>query len=125
MNELQHQIALMSWARKTGDPRLDLLFHIPNGGFRRKQEAALLKASGVRSGVPDLCLPSNGGCLWIELKAPDGRASMAQSHWIGRLSQLSGHKCFVAYGWREAVQAIEAYLGASYDVDLDAIEARM
>ena len=125
MNELQHQIALMSWAKKTGDARLDLLFHIPNGGFRRKQEAALLKASGVRSGVPDLCLPSNGGCLWIELKALNGAIRMAQSHWIDRLGQLSGHVCCVAYGWREAVHAIESYLCASYNVDLDAIEARL
>ena len=40
------QFSVLSWA----------LFHVPNGGFRNRHEAARFKAMGVRSGVPDLLL---------------------------------------------------------------------
>lgn len=69
--EAQEQITLFSWAAVQAIPELALLYHIPNGGSRHKAEAARLRAEGVRSGVPDLCLPvPRGGChgLYIELK---------------------------------------------------------
>lgn len=57
--EAEEQIALFEWARlQTGRfPELALLYHVPNGGSRNKIEAARLRAQGVKSGVPDLCLP--------------------------------------------------------------------
>lgn len=117
----------MSWAKKTKDSRLELLLHIPNGGYRRPREAVLLKASGVRPGVPDLFLPVPIGRyvgLWIELKAPDGRVSAVQSEFMERLVRM-GYAGMVAYGWREAADGIESYLGAAYDVDRKAIEDRI
>ncbi len=53
------QVSLMRWAAltKRRRPELALLYAIPNGGDRHKAVAAKLSAEGVKSGVPDLCLP--------------------------------------------------------------------
>lgn len=61
--EAEEQIALFEWARlQTGRfPELALLYHVPNGGSRNKIEAARLRAQGVKSGVPDLCLRLHAG----------------------------------------------------------------
>lgn len=57
--EAEEQIALFEWATLQSGrfPELALLYHVPNGGSRNKIEAARLRAQGVKSGVPDLCLP--------------------------------------------------------------------
>lgn len=57
--ESEEQVTLFSWARMKEEkyPELRLLYHIPNGGSRNQIEAKHLKAQGVKSGVPDLCLP--------------------------------------------------------------------
>ena len=53
------QATLFSWAsmRTYWHPELNLMFHIPNGGKRSKAEAGRFRAEGVKSGVPDICLP--------------------------------------------------------------------
>ena len=53
----------------------NLLFAVPNGGFRSPIEAKIMKGEGVVSGVSDLILLySNNGynSLCIEMKAPGG-----------------------------------------------------
>ena len=42
-----------------GDPRLEWIHAIPNGGLRNKATASNLKAEGVKSGVLDVFLPHN------------------------------------------------------------------
>mgnify|MGYP001547995774 CR=1 FL=1 len=56
-----------------------VLWATPNGGYRTKAEAGILKAMGAVQGVPDLCcvLPQ-GGIGFLELKAPKGKLSPAQ-----------------------------------------------
>lgn len=52
-------------------PALKLAFAIPNGGHRNPITGAKLKAEGVRTGMPDWCLPVPSGKwsgLWIEFK---------------------------------------------------------
>ncbi len=54
------QIALLTWAEfvTVGQHTLACwLAHIPNGGARSKAEAGILKAMGVKAGMPDLVLP--------------------------------------------------------------------
>jgi len=72
--ESDHQIALFQWVsyQLKRYPELELLYHIPNGGYRYKTTARRLKAEGVKAGVPDICLPvPRGGYhgLYIEMKA--------------------------------------------------------
>lgn len=111
--EAQEQITLFSWAAVQAIPELALLYHIPNGGSRHKAEAARLRAEGVRSGVPDLCLPvPRGGFhgLYIELKRlRGGRLSEQQRAWLDALGK-QGYAVAVCKGWEEAAETIQRYL---------------
>lgn len=126
--EDDHQCALMDWAkclRLTDIPaalpgtRLDdYLFHIPNGGNRRKLEAVRFKRMGVKAGVSDLFLPlplHGYAGLWIELKAPFNDSTdknyptKHQKAWLNSMSH-AGYKTEVCYGWLEARNAIKIYL---------------
>lgn len=59
-------------------PRDAFLFHVPNGGYRTKAEAAILKAMGLVAGVHDLIVLWDRRAFLIELKADDGALSAAQ-----------------------------------------------
>ena len=88
-------------------------FAIPNGGSRNRIEAARMQASGVKAGVPDLCIPVPSGeyhSLYIEMKYGRNKTSPMQDEWIERLRKL-GHKVCVCYGANEAIDEIEKYFG--------------
>jgi len=115
--ESQEQMALFEWAEmyKREYPELQLMYHIPNGGYRTKAEAGRFKAEGVKAGVPDIFLPvSRGGFhgLYIELKRM-GRSGIsdAQRKWLAALSE-QGYKTVVCKGWQEAAGALSRYLKA-------------
>jgi len=111
--EDEEQILLMQWAQYQRDPRVALLFHIPNGGIRNIATAKRLKTLGVRAGVPDLFLPVPNATyhgLWIELKRRRGGViSALQLEWIEALRK-QGYLVIVAKGAGEAIDAITAYL---------------
>lgn len=89
------------------------LFAIPNGGARHPAVAAKLKAEGVIPGVFDLFLMvARPGCagMWIEMKAKGGKVSDHQKDFKGR-AEAQGFKAVVCYGFEEAKQAIQEYLG--------------
>lgn len=120
--EAQEQMTLFSWAAMQSGkyPELNLLYHVPNGGSRHKAEAVLLRAEGVKAGVPDLCLPVARGQyhgLYIELKRQrGGRTSDHQSEWLDALS-AQGYKAALCYGWEQAAGTIIEYLtgGGTHD----------
>lgn len=93
---------------------LALLYHIPNGGWRKKGVAKKLKAEGVKPGVPDYCLPvARQGFhgLYIELKRiNDGAASDDQLAWVDEL-RAQGYRAEVCKGWAEAWAVLCNYLG--------------
>ncbi len=114
MSESTEQQALFEWAeiaaKKT--PELKLLFAIPNGGKRNITTAVRLKKEGVKSGVPDVCLPVPCGeyhGLYIEMKVDENKPTENQSWWIEQL-QKQGYRVDVCYGWGEAVKVIVGYL---------------
>ncbi len=114
--EHDEQAALFAWAERNEEahPELCMLFAIPNGGHRHPAVAAMLKAEGVRAGVPDCLLAvrrGRWGGLFLELKRADhsNHATPAQQEWIERL-RAYGYSAIVAYGCEEAKQAIMAYL---------------
>lgn len=116
MTEAQEQTFLFQWAGLAEQkyPDIKLLHHIPNGGKRDKKEAAALRRQGVKSGVPDLCLPSaHGGYhgLYIELKVGRNKTSDNQNMWLEMLMKQN-YKIAVCYGWREAADTIEDYLSS-------------
>lgn len=113
--ESTEQTWLFRWAymMSNSHPDLKLMYHVPNGGSRNKIEAAKLKAQGVKSGVPDICLPvpKNGyNGLYIELKRrKGGTVSKEQREWIVALNK-QGYLAEVCKGFDEAVEVIERYL---------------
>jgi len=114
MSESSEQIALFQWAvyNEGKLPELKLLYAIPNGGKRYKTTAIRLKKEGVRSGVPDLCLPvarQSFHGLYIEMKIDRNKPSENQIWWINQLSR-QGYKVKTCWGWVEAKGEIEAYL---------------
>ena len=94
-------------------PELELMYHVPNGGYRNKAEAERFRSQVVKPGVPDIVLPvARGGYhgLYIELKRTvGGRVSEEQREWLGKLN-AQGYYTAVCRGWEEAKDAIEGYL---------------
>jgi VRR-NUC domain len=85
--EARIQAAIVEWIR-TVAPNV-LVFHVPNGGFRSKVEAARLKWTGVVAGVPDLAIIAPGGrAHFLEIKTTSGRLSEDQRDVIGALAKL-------------------------------------
>lgn len=115
LTESQEQQLLFEWAALSSGrwQELALMYHIPNGGRRSKSEAGRFRAEGVKSGVPDICLPAaRGGYhgLYIELKrVKGGRVSPAQQGWIAALRDQGYYAC-VCKGWDDAAHIIKAYL---------------
>lgn len=113
--ESNEQQALFDWAARLEYkwPELALLFHIPNEGKRSKITGARMKREGLRSGVPDICLPvaRNGSHgLYIELKRrKDSRVTKDQLDWIEALV-AEGYMAAVCRGCDEAIALIEGYL---------------
>lgn len=115
-SEDSHQIALFGWTAlpeiKTKYPELKWLFAVPNGGFRNKATAGKLKASGLKKGVPDICLPIKRGIysgLWIELKVKKNKPTPEQLEWISLL-QSQGFGACVCVGFQEARDMLIKYL---------------
>jgi hypothetical protein len=159
-SEHGHQRALFAWANMAerhgfaaawseksynggydfgGDPVPELaLFHaIPNGGLRDKRTAAMLKAEGVKRGIPDTFLPlpcwgivSPGGVmnsperrilyagLYIEMKRPKseerGRAGITsddQDRVVAELRSRS-YAVSVCFTWDAAARDVQSYIEA-------------
>lgn len=118
--EAEHQRALFRWASlaQARIPELRWLFHVPNGEKRDRRTAELLKAAGVKAGVPDIVLPVPSEFhglprvgLVVELKAPGGdKPSPTQQEWLMFLSRV-GWAATTCYGWQSARLTICEYLG--------------
>ena len=76
------------------------LFAIPNGGNRNVVTATMLKAEGVRKGVPDIFIPE--WRLWLEFKrVKGGKVSPEQKDWIDYLNGC-GYIAIVVNGFDNA-----------------------
>ena len=114
--EESEQAALVQWARLNRGhiPGVEMLMHVPNGGWRHPTVGARLKALGVSAGFPDLALfcRRGGYCgLAIEMKSPsgNGRVRPEQRAWLVALQQ-EGWATMVAITWVEAANSITLYL---------------
>lgn len=114
LSEGQEQALLFKWASfNLGTmPELKWMYHVPNGGARDIITASRLKAEGVKSGVPDICLPvARQGYhgLYIELKVKRNKPSETQKEWLKALTE-QGYKTEVCYGWESAAHTVKQYL---------------
>lgn len=116
MTEHDEQAALMLWIRSGAVldawPELEYLYAIPNGGWRHKATARIMKAEGLKRGVPDLHLPVARGQyhgLWIEMKFGKNRPTKEQKQWLAFL-ESQGHRVALCYTFQEAQDLILQYL---------------
>ncbi len=115
VREDEEQMMLFDWAamRQGKWPELKLMYHVPNEGKRSIATAMRQKHMGLKTGVPDICLPvARGGWhgLYIELKrAHGGKLTASQREWLTAL-EGQGYRAVRCDGWSEAAQAIERYL---------------
>ena len=109
----QEKIFLLVEQHKREHPELAELFAVPNGGYRHKATAEALKRQGVRSGVPDMILPTaHGGHfgLYLELKRfREGTPTPEQIARIKRL-QAAGYRAVVCRGWQSAWAELLRYV---------------
>lgn len=107
------------WHRQA-HPNL-VCFAIPNGGRRDAITGARLKAEGVKAGIPDIFLAkaaSGKSGLFIEMKTRRGRVSESQRD-LFPLLEAQGYGVAVCRGWREAADAVEAYLAGRWEPSHD------
>jgi hypothetical protein len=83
-------------------------FHVPNGGYRKPIEAAIMKGLGVKAGVPDVVAIHNGRCYGLELKAEGGRATPKQLEAIAAMEAAGAH-CCIAEGLDCALAVLEQW----------------
>ena len=120
-SETTEQIALFNWAKRTESilPELALMYHVPNEG--KRSNGGILKAAGLKSGVPDICLPvANNGFhgLYIELKFGKNKATKARkSIWQCLMHKAIKRRC--AMGQRKRGRDI----GISHRTGTDAKES--
>lgn len=110
--ETTEQIALFNWAMRNTHvlPCLSLMYHVPNEGKRTNGQ--VLKAMGMKNGVPDVCLPvasHNFHGLYLEMKYGNNKPTKAQEEYMAALRQ-QGYKTVVCYGAEEAKTEIMDYL---------------
>ena len=100
------------------------MFAIPNGTNKSITARRIFKAEGLRSGIPDICIPIANRYyhhLYIELKRArkrlkNGKTSVShtkvsdeQKKWIETLND-NGSYAVVAYGAKEALDIIDEYM---------------
>jgi hypothetical protein len=126
--EHAEQAEVIRWAMSApvleDHPEVKWLFAIPNGaklpysrdarGNRHCNQANILKDEGLKSGVPDLCLPVPAGGyhgLYIEMKSlsKSAKLSAEQKAWIEGLNAL-GYRAVVCFGCEAAKLEIVNYL---------------
>jgi hypothetical protein len=105
--EQQIQRALVSHLQLRAHPDV-FFFHPANGGARSPIEGAILRACGVRAGVPDLILLKSGKTFGLELKAEGGRVSDAQKTVLEQM-RAAGAKTAICVGIDEALAQLERW----------------
>ena len=115
-SKIQH--CCVNWFRRTFPQVANLLFAVPNGGWRGARAGAMMVYEGQVKGVADLILlyPKGGkSSLCIEMKVPKrtgssaGRQSPAQIAWQ-TLVEENGSTYVVCHGLVEFVRAVCIYL---------------
>lgn len=101
------QRAVIQHLRERGAPGV-VYWHTPNGGHRRKAEAAILKGLGVRAGVSDIIAIHKGRVFALELKAPEGRPTESQMQFISEINAAGGFGC-IAHGLDKAIKVLETW----------------
>ena len=111
-SETTEQIELFNWAKRIESilPELELMYHVPNEG--KRNNGNILKAMGMKSGVPDVVLPvpsKEYHGLYLEMKFNKNKPTQEQEKFMALLRR-NGYKTAVCYSYEEAKETILDYL---------------
>ena len=118
-SKIQH--TCVCWFRQTFPHVGNLLFAVPNGGWRGTKAAVIMRYEGQVNGVADLILlfPSGGkSSLCVEMKVPKkkgrraGRQSNEQIAWQN-LVERNGSSYIICHGLMEFIRGVCRYLRIS------------
>lgn len=112
MSEHDIQVQLFKWLRVTHPKVEQVAYAVPNAGKRSVRAGMYYKAEGLKSGVPDICIPvSSQGFngLYIELKTEKGKATDNQREWLEKLT-AQGYMAVLCKGFEAARTTIDDYL---------------
>lgn len=100
MSEESLQIACVNWFRYQYPEPKYLIFAVPNGGKRNIITAVKMKKQGVRAGIPDLCIMTQGKMFFIEMKIGKNQLTENQIEIISMINDF-GFKTYVARSFEE------------------------
>lgn len=87
--EQEVQKAVVAHYRMRGAPNT-VMFAVPNGGFRRRVEAAIMQSTGTVAGASDLFFVKDGQAHALELKADKGKPTVEQLLFLDRVRAAGG-----------------------------------
>lgn len=101
-------------------PEFALIYSIPNEAKRSPMLADKMKRNGLKSGVPDLCLPIRSkdgkyGSLYLEMKRSSGGVVSQTQKDYHKLLQKYGNRIEVCKDANNALQIIAEHLGIKID----------
>ena len=110
--ESQIQQNCFKWFRLQFPDLAMLMFAVPNGGSRRRIEAAIMKAEGVTAGVADVLFlyPNkeyHGLC--IEFKTKTGRQQPSQRD-FQKAVEAQGYKYEVCRSIEQFIELVKNYI---------------
>lgn len=116
---LEHtlQCRVIRWFRLQYPNMVHNLFAVPNGGYRTKTTAALMKAEGQLSGVADLILlkrKGKCGALLLEAKVKGNYQSDNQKLWQS-LIEADGYEYRIFHTLEEFIEIVTEYLNRPDD----------
>lgn len=116
---LEHtlQSRCVRWFRMQYPNMRHNLFAVPNGGYRTKTTAALLKDEGQLSGVADLILlkrKGKCGALLLEAKVKGNYQSDNQKLWQS-LIEADGYEYRIFHSLEEFIEIVTEYLNRPDD----------
>lgn len=107
-SEAQIQRAIVQWFNLALSPNVAWCA-IPNGGYRRRKEAQIMKGLGTVPGAPDLVIfYPHGRVLCLEVKTDTGRVSESQ-YWFHAKLQWCGVPLEIVRSLDDAIEACRRY----------------
>ena len=103
--EQQMQKTVFEHIRARANPGA-FAFHVPNGVNSSARIGGILKAAGVVSGVPDICVVHRATVHFLELKAGKNKPTSNQNAVMNAL-KLAGARVAVASSLDEALTTLE------------------
>lgn len=133
--EHEIQTGCVKWFRLQYPKYAKMLYAIPNGSYKSRAAAGMMKAEGLTAGVADLCLAVPRGCygaLYIEMKQKGNYQQANQKEWQKECED-AGNRYVVCRSIEEFMREVNAYMrlgtpledirGAAYNYKVGKMDA--